>query len=131
MATLSNPTFEIDLLTGMPGDAVVTGTVYVDLEPLDTFLIGGGLSLELQASIWGEDGGLNGTDEQLFLFPSQNITAEGTYTFTTTVSRGILNEDSSIFDQTDEVYSHFNLVSKNNIFPLNTSTSSPFIDGKF
>ena len=128
MATLSNPTFEIDLLTGMPGEAIVTATVNVELEPLDTFLIAGGLGLELRSELRGEDGGLNGTDENLFYFPSQNITSAGTYTFEATVSLGTLDED---WVGGDEVYNSFRLVSTNNIFPLNTQLSSPIIEGSF
>jgi hypothetical protein len=131
MATLSNPTFEIDLLTGMPDMATVIATVNVELEPLDTFLIAGGLGLELRSELRGEDGGLNGTDENLYYFPSQNITSGGTYTFEATVSLGTLNEDRGLFNGGDEVYNSFNLVSTSNIFPLNTQLSSPVIEGSF
>jgi hypothetical protein len=133
MATLSNPTFEIDLLTGMPGEAIVTATVNVELEPLETFLVGAGLGLELRSELRGEDRGfLNERDDRLFFFPTQNITNGGTYTFEATVSRGILNEDNSSFlDRTDEVYNNFSLVSTSNIFPLNTSINSPIIQGQF
>jgi hypothetical protein len=131
MANLSNPTLEIDLITGLPDQAIVTATVNVELEPFDTFLIAGGLDLELRSELKGEDGGLNGTDEGLYLFPTQNITTGGTYTFQAIVSLGTLNEDRGLFNGGDEVYNNFSLVSTSNLFPLNTQLSSPIIEGSF
>ena len=132
MATLSNPTFEVDFLTGMPSDARVIATVTVELTPFETFLVNAGLPLELQSSLWGEDdGNFDGGDDYLFSFPSQTITGAGTYTFNATVFRGVLNEDSSRFDNSDEVYNSFNLVSQTNLFPVSISANSPTIPGYF
>lgn len=131
MASLSNPTLEIDLLTGTPGTANVIATVNVELSQFDTFLIFGGLGLQLGSELRGEDGGLNGGDDGLFSFPTQNITNGGTYTFEATVSLGTLNEDRGLFNTGDEIYNNFTLVSTSEIFPLNTSLSSPIIEGSF
>ena len=131
MANLSNPTFQIDILTGMPNDYLVRGIVNVELTPFETFLVNAGLPLYLESNIWGEDAGLNGTDDHLFLFPTQTITAPGTHTFEAIIPRGVLNEDSSIFDNTDEVYNRFSMVSGTNLFPLNVAINSPEIVGRF
>ena len=133
MATLSDPTFEIDLLTGMPGMANVSATVTVGLEPVETFLTSVGLSFQLSSEIRGEDGGLNGTDENLFYFPSQNITSGGTYTFEATVTLGTLNEDRGLFNEGDEVYNRFGLESRGSTLfsSFNTQLSSPIIEGRF
>lgn len=127
MASLSNPALQIDLLTGT-SNANVTATVSVTLDPFDTFLVNGGLTLQLASKLVGDDSGLNGGDNDLFFFPSQNITNTGIYTFQSTVSLGTLDEDSI---GRDEVFANFNLQSLNNTFPLNTSVSSANIEGSF
>lgn len=127
MASLSNPALQIDLLTGT-SNANVTATVSVTLDPIDTFLVNGGLTLQLASKLVGDDSGLNGGDNDLFFFPSQNITNTGIYTFQSTVSLGTLDEDSI---GRDEVFANFNLQSLNNTFPLNTSVSSANIEGSF
>ncbi|WP_100902385.1 hypothetical protein [Nostoc flagelliforme] len=126
MASLSNPALQIDLLTGT-SNANVTATVRVTLDQLDTFLLSGGLTLQLSSKLVGDDSGLTGADDDLFFFPSQNITNTGIYTFQSTVSLGTLDEDNG----GDEVFANFNLKSLNNIFPLNTSVNSPNIEGSF
>jgi hypothetical protein len=132
MASLSNPHFEIDILTGMPNDYLVTGTVNVELTQFETFLVNAGLPLYLQSDLWGSDGGTNGADDHLFPFTSQKITAPGTYSFSAIVPMGKLNEDYSWFDQTDEVYNRFSMVSGSNLFPINVpSVNSPIITGDF
>lgn len=131
MATLSNPTFEIDILTGLPNDYQVRGTVNVELTPFETFLVNAGLPLNLQSNLWGDDGGLNGRDDHLFSFTTQSITAPGTYSFSAIVPRGVLNEDSSFFDNRDEVYNRFSMISGSNLFPLDVATNSPTITGRF
>jgi hypothetical protein len=130
MATLSNPTFQVDILTGSP-NVTVTGTVNVVLDQFETFLINAGLPLRLESELWGNDGGLNGADDYLFTLPSQNITKAGTYTFSATIPKGILNEDNSWFDQRDEVYNKFRMVSGSNVFPVNVVAKSPDIHGYF
>lgn len=127
MASLSNPALQIDLLTGT-SNANVTATVSVTLDPIDTFLVNGGLTLQLASKLVGDDSGFNGGDNDLFFFPSQNITNTGIYTFQSTVSLGTLDEDSI---GRDEVFANFNLQSLNNIFPLNTSVNSANIEGSF
>jgi hypothetical protein len=115
----------------MPNDYQVSGTVNVELTPFETFLVNAGLPLQLQSNLWGDDGGFNGADDFLFSFTTQNITAPGTYAFNAIIPRGVLNEDSSIFDNTDEVYNRFSLVSGTNLFPLNVAMNSPTITGRF
>jgi hypothetical protein len=131
MATLSNPNFQVDILTGMPNSYRVTGTVNVQLSQFDRNQIRDGLRLELQSKLWGDDGGLAGADDLLYSFPSRNITAPGTYTFSAIVPRSVLNEDSSIFDNRDEIYNRFSLVSRTNLNPLNISINSRTITGQF
>jgi hypothetical protein len=139
MASLSNPTFQIDILTGMPNDYRVSGTVNVELSPFEMFLVNSGLPLQLQSNLWGNDsafydGNSSSSDDQLFSFTSQSITAPGTYTFDAIVPRGVLNEDRLLLNWgnlPDEVYNKFSLVSGTNLFPLNISTNSPTITGLF
>jgi len=131
MASLSNPSLQIDLLTGSP-TYKVTATVNVQLDPFETFLVNAGLPLQLQSKLWGNDGGLNGADDSLVSFTPQSVTRPGTYTFTANFARGTLNEDNSWFDDRDEVYSRFSLVSGSNLFPINVpSIASPDITGYF
>src|SRR4028119_858832 len=83
----------------------VTATVKVELSSSDMALINGG-GLVLQSSVWGIDGGrgiFKNRDDHLFNFSDQNITGSGTYTFSTVVSRGVLDEDHSWFDRRDEI----------------------------
>jgi hypothetical protein len=132
MASLSNPHFQIDILTGMPNDYVVTGTVNVELSQFEMFLVNAGLPLELESNLWGDDGGLNGADDHLVSFTAQKITGPGTYSFSTTVPIGKLNEDHSWFDQTDEIYNRFSMVSKSELFPITVQPiNSPTITGDF
>jgi hypothetical protein len=133
MANLSNPTFEVDILTGLPNDYQVRGTVNVELSPFETFLVNAGLPLQLQSNIFGDDGGFlsGGADDLLFSFTTQNITSPGTYSFSAIIPRGVLNEDNSLFNRDDEVYSKFSLVSGTNLFPLNVQANSSLITGKF
>ena len=130
MASLSNPTFQVDILTGSP-NVKVTGTVNVVLSQFETSLIQLGLPLKLQSELWGNDGGFNGADDYLFTLPTQNITGSGTYTFTATIAKGILNEDNSWLDKRDEVYNRFRMVSESNFFPVNVVANSLDVQGYF
>jgi hypothetical protein len=130
MATLSNPRFEVDVLTGMPNDYRVIATVNVELTQFETFLVNAGLPLELQSNIFADDGP-SSRDDLLFPFTTQNITAPGTYSFSAIIPRGLLNEDDTAFNRVDEVYSKFSLISGTNLFPVNIETDSPIITGQF
>jgi hypothetical protein len=121
MPTLSNPTLKIDPLTGTTYR--VTAKVTVQFTPWELSLmapIGPGLpaavSVKLKSNLWGYDGDeLDlGGDDNLFSFRARNITRSATYTFSTTVSSRLLNEDSSLRSQ-DEIYNKFSLVSESNI----------------
>ena len=133
MANLSNPTLQVDILTGMPDTYQLTATVNVELTSSEICSLADcGFPLELRSDVWGDDGQFNGADDYLVSFPTQNITGPGIYTFKAVVPRGVLNEDNSMFDKTDEVYDRFSLVSKSNLFPINVpSVTSPVITGKF
>jgi len=136
MATLSRPTLKIDVLTGTPNHRV-TATVNVQLTKEEDALINPGrgktgIPVNLKSNLWGDDGGLNGADDNLFLFPLQKITRSGTYTFTANVPRKVLNEDSSFWNNDDEIYSRFSLVSGSNLFPITAiAINSPVIKGQF
>jgi len=131
MANLSGAALQIDILTGMPDHYRVTATVNVELDPFDRFLINGGLPLNLYSNLWGEDSGSN-RDDDLFGFPTQTITTSGTHTFSAIVHRGVLDEDHSrLFNERDEVYNRFHLLSGSNSFPLSVAVNTPTIWGSF
>jgi hypothetical protein len=111
----------------------VTATVKVELSSSDMALINGG-GLVLQSSVWGIDGGrgiFKNRDDHLFNFSDQNITGSGTYTFSTVVSRGVLDEDHSWFDRRDEIAASISLVSYSSSPPLNLQTRTNIFTGQF
>lgn len=126
MATLCNPTLSIDLFTN--SEPNVSVTIDVRLTSFETFLIENEVGFQLRAKLVRDDGGFNAGDNDLFLFPTQNITSAGTYTFQSTVSYNTLNEDSGLFNKGDEIFANFSLTSTEQIFPLNVSISSPTIE---
>ncbi|MDZ8263687.1 hypothetical protein [Nostoc sp. ChiQUE01b] len=128
MATLSNPTVSIDLFTH--SEASVSVTVDVRLTSFETFLIENEVGFQLRAKLVRNDGGLNTKDNDLFLFPTQNITIAGTYTFQSTVSYSTLNKDSSFFNKGNEIFANLSLTTTEKMFPLNVSVNSPTIKGK-
>jgi hypothetical protein len=128
MAILSNPTLSIDIFTN--SEPRVSVTVDVRLTSFETFLIENEVGFQLRAKLVREDGGLNPRDNDLFLFPTQNITSTGTYTFQSMVSYSTLNEDSDLFNKGDEIFANFSLTSTEQMFPLNVSISSPSIEGR-
>jgi hypothetical protein len=134
MATLSNPTFQVDALTGMPNHYLVSGTVTVGLTPFEVSLIQMGFPLQLQTDIWADDTSplaltegpsksdyIRNYDDLLFLYPTQNISAPGTYTVNAIVRREYLDEDNYWAGERDEAYNKFSLVTGNpsNLFPSN------------
>jgi hypothetical protein len=127
MANLSNPTLTIKLISGT-NNADVTATVVVKLTAFELNLVKNlGLKFKLKARLWGQDGGFNGGDDDLFSFSTQTISAGGTFTFKTTVSRNVLDEDWG----NDEIYAKFTLQSAEPIFALSISKTSPVISGNF
>lgn len=131
MVNLSGASLQIDILTGMPDHYRVTATVNVEFTPFEAFLVNAGLPLQMYSNLWGEDSGSN-RDDDLFSFPTQSITTPGTHTFSATVHRGVLDEDHSrFFNERDEVYNRFHLVSGTNLFPLSIAVNSPTIWGSF
>jgi len=142
MATLSNPTFQVDVLTGMPYDYHVSGTVNVELSPFEIFLIQMGHPLKLQSNIWADDtspvalaegpspSDYGNSDDFLFSYTTQDITAPGTYAFNAIVPRWRLNEDNSWAGERDEAYNRFSLVSISNLMPMyNIEINSPTVTG--
>lgn len=127
MATLSNPALSIKLIAGS-SNANVVATVNVALSPLEIFLLGNGLTLQLKSKLVGDDEGFTGKNNDLFFFPTQKVIKAGTFTFQATVSRGTLDED---LVGNDEVFANFTLQSTEAVFPLVKSSNSDVISGKF
>jgi hypothetical protein len=125
----------INLSTGIPGCALVTTTVQVELSRLVKFLISYDLvDFTLRSDVWGIDGPgwfQGGADDYLFGFSDQQITGDGTYSFSRIVPQSWLNEDNILFNRDDEIQGRFNLVSSDNAFPLNLSARSGTIRGYF
>ncbi|MEG4634099.1 hypothetical protein QUB56_31785 [Microcoleus sp. AR_TQ3_B6] len=133
---LRQPQLSINLSTSIPGHAMVTTTVKVELTPLVKILIYFNLvDFTLQSNVWGIDGrGLfeGGADDYLFGFSGQEITGDGTYSFSRTVPRRWLDEDNTWFlNRRDEIQGRFNLVSSDNAFPLNLEARTNTITGLF
>jgi hypothetical protein len=132
MATLSNPTLQIDPLTGTTYR--VTAKVTVQFTPWELSLINpgsgrAGLPVKLKSNLWGYDGDdrdREGADDSLLLFPTRNITRSGTYTFSKDVSGRILNEDIGLRSQ-DEIYNAFSLVSESPTLISNKTRNSPIV----
>jgi hypothetical protein len=145
MATLSNPTFQVDTLTGMPSDYRVWGTVTVGLTPFENSLIQMGYPLYLQSNIWADDtssialaegpspSDTNNTNDLIFAyFANQPITGPGTYTVSAIIPRRVLDEDNYWSGERDEAYNTFYLESRSNPFPSHidyTWTRSPTVTG--
>jgi hypothetical protein len=93
----------------------VTATVKVELSSSD--INSGGL--RLQSSLWGIDNTIfDRRDDNILYFPDQYISQSGTYTFTTVVGRGQLDEDRWWFDQRDEIQASISLVSNSSPDPF-------------
>jgi hypothetical protein len=142
MATLSNPTFQVDALTGMPHHYLVSGTVTIGLDPFEISLIQMGYPVQLHSNIWADDtsplaladgpspSDYGNSDDLLFSYPIQNISAPGNYTVNAIVPRSLLNEDNSWAGERDEGYNRFSLVGGSNLFQLNSiAINSPLVMG--
>jgi hypothetical protein len=128
MAAVFNPRLTINLIAST-SDTDVIGTVDVSFTPFETFLINGaGLRYLLKCKLIGEDSGFNGSNDDLFIFQAQTITAPGTFTFRSNVNRSTLDEDSV---GNDEIFAEFTLQSAEPSFPFAQSTNSPVISGDF
>jgi hypothetical protein len=101
-----------------------------------------GLPLKLQSNIWADDtspvalaegpspSDYGNSDDFLFSYTTQNITAPGTYAFNAIVPRWRLDEDNSWAGERDEAYNRFSLVSISNLFPMNNiEINSPTVTG--
>jgi hypothetical protein len=127
MATLSNPSIEIDPITGVKYR--VTVTVNVELAPFDMALINAGKTLTLKSSVWGEDDWFTGGDDFLFSFTSQNITGSGFYSFSEIVPYTTIDEDNSFLNYSDEIYGTISLTTNIQLpFPFRNSFPLGSID---
>ena len=127
MATLNGSTLRIELIGGT-NRAKVTTSVNVGLTELERALIGLGLRFRLECRLRGEDGGFNGSDDDLvFIEPHRTITSPGTQSYTFEIDRKYLDEDNG----TDEVYAFFRLVSRESLFSLNLTHTSPVVSAGF
>ena len=126
MATLSNPTLRITLVSSQP-QADVEAMVDVALTKFEKYLIESGLGLTLQCRLWGADSGLTRHDDRLYTFRSQRVPNGESYRFAARVPKDVLDEDFG----GDEVYARFQLVSLEPAFPLDVSANSPEVSGRF
>lgn len=129
MPVLSNPALKIELVSGT-SQANVTASVKVAFDQVEeNFIKLLGLKFKLMCRLWGEDSGFNGGDDGLFSLTTKTITADGTYTFTKTVSRSSLDED---WEGNDEIYARFRCKSTTPSFPMEaTPQNSQTISGNF
>jgi len=105
----------------------VTATVKVELGSSHE-----GSSLVLQSSVWGIDNTLfDRRNDLLFYFPDQYISKSGTYTFTTVVNSGKLDEDRWWFDHRDEIQASISVISYSSASPLNLRTHTNIFNGWF
>jgi hypothetical protein len=105
----------------------VTATVKVELGSSHE-----GSSLVLQSSVWGIDNTIfDRRNDLLFYFPDQYISKSGTYTFTTVVNSGKLDEDRWWFDHRDEIQASISVISYSSASPLNLRTHTNIFNGWF
>jgi hypothetical protein len=131
LPTPTNPTIQVDFLTGSDM-ANVTLTVNLGFVPLDFQFI------EVEGSVWGLDGGFNGGDDSLLLFPKQtflpptlpaDFNSPVIVTFSGVVPRAWLDEDNG----SDEIYSRFDIVGRpnNSVNNITGVITSPVLRGEF
>jgi hypothetical protein len=130
MATLTNPQLKITLVSGS-NQADVEASVGVSLTPLEQFLIANGLGLSLRCELWAADSGLYGGDDLVRVVGTRAVPVSTTHTFKLRVPRSALDEDSSIFDDHDELYAKMWLRSNQQVFPLDITVKSPEVGGEF
>ena len=112
-------------------DVIVSVTFKVELDPYLRLLVNHDyVDLIVQSTLWGIDGGWNKNDH-LFNFPNYEITREGYFTINKQVSRSVLNEDRSWFDNRDELQATIKVTSSDSAFPLNKQTFTPIKTGYF
>jgi hypothetical protein len=112
-------------------NSVVVATVKVELDPFLKLLVDYGfIDLTLQSTLWGVDGGWNKNDH-LFNFPNYRITKEGSYTIWKEVSTSALNEDSSWFDNRDEIQATIKVTGSYRGLSVNKETWTPIKTGYF
>jgi hypothetical protein len=129
---LRNPGLDITTFS-YSNQALVTATVKVELSPVLQFYIQQDwLDITLQCSVWGMDGGFFGNgNDHLFNFSDKIITGEGNYTFSGYVNRSVLNEDRSLFNNTDEIAAKFTLKSSDPAVPVNLTAWTNIVTGRY
>jgi hypothetical protein len=115
--------------------AEVTATVRVELSPLlRNYIEQDFVDINLEASVWGMDGGVFGRNSHLFNFSDQLITGEGTYTFHTFVNSNVLDEDTGWLQggPTDEIAIKFRLKSSDpDLVKVNNTAWTNEVTGRY
>jgi hypothetical protein len=115
--------------------AEVTATVRVQLSPILMDYIERDLvDINLEASVWGMDGGYFGSNSHIFNFSDQLITGEGTYTFKTFVNSNVLDEDTGWLQggPTDEIATKFRLKSSDpDLVKVNNTAWTNEVTGRY
>jgi hypothetical protein len=128
MPTLSSPKLTVKLISGTSKVDVVAA-IHIVFNEFEKKLINLlGLKFKLRCLLRGSDSGFNGADDDLFLFSNKTITADGTSTFSKTMSSSVLDED---WVGEDEVYARFTLQSAEALFPFTGVNDSPIVTGSF
>jgi hypothetical protein len=127
MPTLSNPKLAIQLASGT-NQRKVTATVTVSFNAVEENMIKVlGLAPRLACRVYGEDGGIfTGDDDLLFSYTTKTVTKDGTYIFSGTVNKAVLDEDTV---GNDEIVAKFGLTTPS--FPMSAAAKSPTISGDF
>ncbi len=129
MPTLSNPTLQINLVSGTSQVKITAGVKVAFDSVEENFIKLLGLKFKLRCRLWGEDGGFNGGPDPIVWLPSKIVTADGTQTFTKTMDRSLLDED---WEGNDEIYARFTCQSTTPSFPLPAApVNSATITGNF
>ena len=115
--------------------AEVTATVRVELSPiLRDYIERDFVDINLEASVWGMDGGHFGRNSHLFNFSDQLITGEGTFTFKTSVNSNVLDEDTGWLQggPTDEIAIKFRLKSSDpDLVRVNNTAWTNEVTGRY
>jgi hypothetical protein len=115
--------------------AEITATVQVQLSPLlKDYIEREFVDINLEASVWGMDGGHFGRNSHLFNFSDQLITGEGTFTFKTSVNSNVLDEDTGWLQggPTDEIALKFTLKSSDpDLVKVNNTAWTNEVTGRY
>ena len=135
MPTLSNPRLSIKLVAGTT-KVEITSSVKVNFTPneeaiMKVFPL---VKYTMSCRLFGEDGGLNGADDPMFLVTSvgpKKVNADHLHSFKREVDKSALDED---WEGNDEIYARFACAAPTNVgFVLASATqvNSDTITGNF